>query len=51
MEDGLVIVLGVFSVVIVIALYLMDLFQRIYERRHPPDDYDGMREDHEHDDH
>ena len=50
MAAGLYICLGIFIAVIIGLVVACDLLERRYHMKHPPDDWDGMREDRDHDD-
>lgn len=45
MDIGVWIVVGIIAVFSVLVVAGADVIERRYNRMHPPDDYDGMRED------
>lgn len=45
MDIGVWIVVGLIAVFSVLVVAGADVIERRYNRMHPPDDYDGMRED------
>lgn len=45
MDAGLWVIFGLICSVVVLFVYIGDRLEARYHRMHPPDDYDGMRED------
>ena len=45
MDAGLWVIFGLICSVVVLCVYIGDRLEARYHRMHPPDDYDGMRED------
>jgi len=45
MDDGLWVVFGLICSVVVVLVYIGDRMEARYHRLHPPNGYDGMRED------
>ena len=39
------VIFGIICAVIVLLVYISDRMEARWQRMHPPDDYDGMRED------
>ena len=47
MDNELWIVTGIICAIVVVLMYVGDRVEARYHRMHPPDDYDGCREDKE----
>lgn len=45
MDTETIIMLGIVCVIVVVVFYLSDKLTSRYYRNHPPDGYDGVRED------
>lgn len=45
MDAELCVLMGIICVAVVVIVYIGDRMQAWWERRHPPDDLDGCRED------
>ena len=45
MEREMIIIVLIFGAVIGVLLICADQFERRYYRKHPPDDWDGIREE------
>jgi hypothetical protein len=50
MDADLWVIFGIICAVVVLLVYIGDRMQARYYRNHPPDDWDGMREDKHEDD-